>query len=159
MNYKITKGLDRLELDDARILDCDISDSKIVLKVNWAKISDFSEENLPAMVLGNCELHLNNVVESKLLKETEAGMVGIKFPEDFPGDLGEILESESKSDTEISLNGLMTVNDRYCWVNWKIKFETFSFAWEKHVVNDESDDVKFDDEDELPLNLLTSVGT
>lgn len=159
MSYKITKGIDRLELDDARILDCNISDSNIVLKINWAKISDLSEQNLPAMVLANCELKLNGISESKLLKETEAGMVGIKFPSDFPGDLNEILESESTNDNEISLNGLMTIKDRYCWVNWKLRFESFEFAWEKQIENDDAGDVSFEDEDDLSLAVLTSVGT
>lgn len=159
MTYKITKGIGRLELDDARILECDISDSSVVLKVNWAKISDFNEQNLPAMVLANCVLRLNNVSDSVLLKETEAGMVKVKFPADFPGDLGEILESESSCDSEINLSGLMTLGDRYCWVTWKLNFESFEFAWEKQVANDEADAVQFEDEDDLSLDLLTPVGT
>lgn len=100
-------------------------------------LNDYEEENLRTLVLGNCELRLNGIRETLLEKETSAGKSKIAIPENFPEGFEEILENVSNNDNEISLNGFMTINGDYLWVNWKIKFEKFEFLWDTHVTVDE----------------------
>ncbi len=143
MTYKITKNINRISFHDSRITDFKLTDNVIVLQLDWAKLDNYEEENLPSLVLGSCVLTLNGVYHSSLEVEKNKGNIKLDFSDTFPKQFKEILENVSQNDNEISFKGFTPINGTnennvsYQWTIWKLCFESFEFTWSTSITVDE----------------------
>ena len=136
---KITKGLSRLSLHDSYFEHFVRKGNNITVTFDWAFLDTAAE------------LGIN---ESIVLDRTTISFFGVSF-EEFRAenldhswsdlDLEESIEiwdilAWSKTDdlnSIFTLGGLLdTLREGFLpWVEWKLKFESFSLEWDKHITH------------------------
>jgi hypothetical protein len=136
---KITKGLSRLSLHDSRFEHFARNGNNITVIFNWAFLEKAEELGVDeAIVMGRTTINFFGVSFEEFRAENlNHSWSDLNLEESIEN--WDIL-TWSKTDDLISvftLGGLLdTLREGFLpWVEWKLKFESFSLEWDKHITH------------------------
>lgn len=135
MTHTISTELKRIELHDSHVIGAITQNDSITLIFDWAKITDYHEQGLGDLILGETKLVLNKVHESYLIIGENLNHK-VHLPNLFIEGFKEILVVESQNDNDIKLGTLMNFKDKFQWVDWHMVFDNFQLSWHGHITHD-----------------------
>lgn len=136
MKYSIENHLERLELHDSTIEQIQRNEKEIVIKLDWAKLADYSEVGIQDyLIVGQSELILKGVSQEELFFDSgDVEVDRMKPAKELLNQLligtNEFIKEESQ---QMIIEGGVSVGKEYYWMKWEVHFSAFLFLWNNHI--------------------------
>jgi hypothetical protein len=146
----ITSNISRLSLHDSSFEAVVRHAQSIELVVDWAKLTDFREQNInETIIMGRTKLLLKKISGEhfKIYKDDNLIFNIHSFPADIVTGMEVIGISDVSDDTKtVVIGGMYKEYESYSWAEWNLKFDTFEVCWSAFVTHNEWQN------GELPIN-------